>query len=77
MIKAPCCSLCNNNSNNYNNSNGKHVYGYVLVTFIRWVNSTTNSMVMSFSKLQEIVKDRKAWQAAAQGGTKSTKVLRY
>ena len=26
---------------------------------MRWLNSTTNSVVMSLSKLQEIVKDRK------------------
>lgn len=28
--------------NNSNNSNGKHFYGYVLVTFMRWLNSTTD-----------------------------------
>ena len=31
----------------------------------------TNSMDMSFSKLQEMVKDRKAWRAAVHGFTKS------
>ena len=34
---------------------------------IRWLNSITDSIVMSLSKLCEIVKDRKAWHAAAQG----------
>ena len=29
----------------------------------RWLNGTTNSMAMSLSKLQEILKDRKAWRA--------------
>ena len=31
----------------------------------------TDSMDMSFSKLQEMVKDRKAWHAAVHGVTKS------
>ena len=38
---------------------------------MRWLNSTTDSMNMSLSKLQEIVKDRKAWRAAVCGVPKS------
>ena len=38
---------------------------------IRWLDSTTYSMNMSLSKLQETVKDRKAWLAAVHGVTKS------
>ena len=34
----------------------------------RWSDGTTDSMNMSLSKLQEIVKDRKAWRAAVRGG---------
>ena len=38
---------------------------------MRWLNSITDSMDMSLSKVQEIVKDREAWHAAVHGITKS------
>ena len=34
---------------------------------IRWLDGMIDSMDMSLSKLQEIVKDREAWRAAIMG----------
>ena len=38
---------------------------------MRWLDSITDSMNMSLSKFQEMVKDRAAWSAAVHGVTKN------
>ena len=47
------------------------------MTVMKWLDSITNSMDMSMSKLRDMVKDREAWCTVVHGIAKSWTQLSY
>ena len=43
---------------------------------MKWLDGIANSVNISFSKFQEMVKDREAWHAAVHGVTKNWTQIR-
>ena len=44
---------------------------------MRWLESITDAVSMNLCKLQEMVRDRKAWYAAVHGVTNNRTILGY